>query len=80
MTASPRTQLRTLSQALLAREQALSVRYYRVSEIAFVLGVRPATIRKWIHEKRVVAVRTGRAGRLRIAESELKKLQQGQEA
>src|SRR5271170_2590095 len=64
---------------LFAREQAhlsqLATRYFRISEAARILGVRPATIRRWVLEKKVAAVRTGGAGWFRLAESELKKLQ-----
>jgi len=75
---APRTQLQTLSRAMIAREQQsfslLSQKFYRASEVAACLGVHVGTVRMWIAKGICPAVRSGR-GRYRIAESTLLELQ-----
>ena len=42
----------------------------RINEAAARLAVEPVTLRKWIADKRVAAVRLGRAVRVPVAEVE----------
>jgi excisionase family DNA binding protein len=77
---SPRDpRLRSLASMLIGKEQAsralLSVKWYRISEVASALSVNSATIRRWIASGQLKATRTGPTGRWRVAEAELQRLQ-----
>ena len=73
--------LRSLASVMAAREQSvtslLGTKFFRTVEVASVLGVHPATVLKWVKLGLVQAVRTGHAGRWRISEQELIRLQKG---
>lgn len=43
---------------------------YKTSEVAELFGVKPATVRVWVEERRIDHVRTP-TGRIRISQSEI---------
>jgi excisionase family DNA binding protein len=75
----PRTpQLQSLAAAMIRRQNEslaiLGTKTYGVTECSACLGIDRATFRRWLHTGLVAFSRTGPRGRIRVSESELKRL------
>lgn len=52
-------------------------KHYKISDAAEILGVKVRTIRQWIHEEKIKAVKYPGGKHWFISESEIRRMQDG---